>query len=491
VRRGAPYELFLQQRRRAELTLSIPPPVFTLDSQCGIRVFTGDGMERQVFVSHAADDPDWTPEAIEAVAVAIRDAGIVVRLDLWHEREMKRGLSLSEWRSWMDDVIRSSNYILCLVSPRYLRLWERRPEDAGGFGVAFESIRLVHTLYLLKQRNDGRIFTLRPEASGYDCIPPDLVLDCTAYRWAVDRAKVLSHVGEAALPGHGASPGAPAPVPAVETRLPWASDSGEDCYGCWADLTVNGVTQRMRWIPPTGPEGFWMGSPQAERDAIKDELVRDCANQHEHSPRRVVLAEGFWLADTPCTQAFWRAVADVDPSYCVGGPEAPERPVENVSWDDVMDQFIARFAATPAWGTGKGLCLPSEVEWEYAARAGTRTAYWWGDIAGNVRANWDDRRAGTTPVHRYPPNPWGLYDMHGNVQQWCADVWQPRLDALEARPDEVLRVIRGGSWFDSPSKARTAVRSGWHQRDAHQFNGFRFVLRSPGGPEARGGGAGR
>lgn len=95
-----------------------------------------------------------------------------------------------------------------------------------------------------------------------------------------------------------------------------------------------------------------------------------------------------------------------------------------------MDQCIARFAARPEWGTGKGLCLPTEVEWEYAARAGKRTAYWWGDIAGNVRANWDDRRAGTTPVHRYPPNPWGLYDMHGNVQQWCADVWQPRLDAL-------------------------------------------------------------
>ena len=468
-------------------------------------------MERQVFVSHAADDPDWTPEAIEAVAVAIRDTGIVVRLDLWHEREMKRGLSLSEWRSWMDDVIRSSTHILCLVSPRYLRLWERRPEDAGGFGVAFESIRLVHTLYLLKQRNDGRIFTLRPEASGYDCIPPDLVLDCTAYRWAADRAKVLSHVGEAALPGHKlelttaatATPAAPPPAarpPAQATqtsantaqpRPPWASDTGEDTYGPWADLTVNGATQRMRWIKPSGPEGFWMGSSQAERNAIKDKALHEWANQHEHAPRREMVDQGFWLADTPCTQAFWRAVADVDPSHFAAGPEAPERPVENVTWDDVMDQFIARFVARSEWGTGTGLYLPAEVEWEYAARAGTRTAYWWGDAPEDARANWGQQQGATTPVHRYPPNPWGLYDMHGNVWEWCSDVWQSRRDAPEALPDESFRVARGGSWIFFPGDARAAYRGGGHRSDAYQDRGFRFALRSPSGPEARGVGAGR
>ncbi len=473
-------------------------------------------MERQVFVSHAADDPDWTPDAIEAVASAIREAGIGVRLDLWHQREMKRHLSLSEWRGWMDAAIRSSTHVVCLVSPRYLRLWERNPEDAGGFGVAFESIRLIHGLYLLKQRSHGRILTLRPEDSDYSCIPPDLVLDCPAYRWGGDRDMLLSHVGEADIPIHAAPPGrapdqtaAPAPAvvpppvprpvtrepaqaaqkpaPVAQSRMPWASDSGEDTYGRWADLTVNGATQRMRWIRPSGPEGFWMGASQAERNAIQDVGVRKWANESEHAPRHETVAQGFWLADTPCTQTFWRAVADVDPSHFVAGPDAPECPVENVSWDVVMAQFIASLGARLGWAPGERLCLPTEVEWEYAARAGTRTAYWWGDVPDDSRANWGRLRGGTTPVKRYGPNPWGLYDVHGNVLEWCSDVWRRRRDAPEARPDEDGRVVRGGSWVARPDLARAAYRRVWLCGDASRFIGFRFALRSPSGREGQAG----
>ncbi len=473
-------------------------------------------MERQVFVSHAKDDPEWTPDKVEAVASAIQQAGIGVSLDHWHQRDAKRHLSLSEWRDWMDAAIRGSTHILCLTSPHYLRLWERRPEDAGGLGVAFESIRLIHGLYLLKQRSHGRILTLRTEDSDYDCIPPDLALDCPAYRWVADRDMLMSHVGEAEIPVYVASPSvAMAPVPpvvpaaapppairppaqampppmlAVQPRPSWASDNGEDTYGRWADLTVNGATQRMRWIPPTGPGGFWMGSPLAERAAIKDKDVREWANKYEHAPRREIVDQGFWLADTPCTQAFWRAVADVDPSHFGAGPEALQRPVENVSWDAVMDQFIARFAARPEWGTGKGLCLPTEVEWEYAARAGAPTAYWWGDAWDAAHGNANKEFEFTTSVKRYKPNPWGLYDVHGNVWEWCADVWRDRRDAPEARPDETLRVVRGGSWLDHPGIARAASRSRWPRGHANRLRGFRFALRSPSGPEARGGGAGR
>lgn len=287
-------------------------------------------------------------------------------------------------------------------------------------------------------------------------------------------------------------------APVGDFPPPWASAWGDDPYGLWAELTVNGVTQRMRWIEPSGPEGFWMGSTKKERAAIKDKNARDWANGNEHEPRKERVDAGFWLADTPCTQAFWSAVVGENPSHFHDRPDAAERPVESVTCDAVTEQFIAAFAQKPDWGTDGRLCLPSEVEWEYAARAGTRTAYWLGDAWDANRGNadvtgkrtWDDAES-TTPVQRYPPNPWGLYDVHGNVWEWCADVWLPRRDAPEARPDEDRRVVRGGSWFFHPGRARAAFRYWWPRRRASRDQGFRFALRSPSGPEARGSGAGR
>jgi formylglycine-generating enzyme len=472
---------------------------------------TGDGMERRVLISHATDDPEWTPDQVEAVASAIQQAGIHVSLDLWHQRDFLRHLSLDEWRDWMDESIDAATHILCLTSARYVELWRRKRDVQGGFGLAFESIRLVHHLYLLKQRNDGRILTLRPNGRGYDCIPHDLALNCPPYCWVADRAMLLSHVGDAPLPLRASPPEVPlAPAlpvipPAVPPsatwepaqvahtpstvalpRLPWASDSGEDRYGRWADLTVNGVTQRMRYIEPSGPEGFLLGAPQAERDAISHKGVRDWARGHEHEPHKEYFDTGFWLADTPCTQGLWQAVTGNNPSYFKQGADAPERPVENVSWDDVMKQFIARFAATPDWGTGNALCLPTEVEWEYAARAGKCTAYWWGNDWDATRGNADvtgkrklEDPEGTTPVQRYSPNLWGLYDVHGNVWEWCSDVWRLRQDVSVAWPDESRRVVRGGSWLFPPGCARAAVRDGRPRRFARQHLGFRFALKPP------------
>jgi sulfatase modifying factor 1 len=458
-------------------------------------------MERRVLISYASEDPDWTPEQVEAVAAAIEQTGLRVHLDRWHQRDRKRRLSLAEWQAWMDASIDGATHIICLVSPRYRELWSRKPDTPGGYGVAFESRRLMHDLYLLKQRNDGRILTLRPDGHGYDCIPRDLALECPDYCWRAHLDDLLSHLVEAELPGQVGAPEAaapaaapapaaakaPAPVPTaykparpssphalVPPLIPaWASASGSDKYGRWADLTVNGVTQRMRWIPPTGPDGFEMGDAEEGRS-------------------REVIETGFWLADTPCTQAFWQAVTGSNPSHFKQGADAPQRPVENVSWDDVMAQFIDRFAATPAWGTGDGLCLPTEVEWQYAARAGTTMAYWWGDAWEEARGNADvtgkrqlHDKDGTSPVHRYGPNPWGLYDVHGNVLEWCSDPWRERRDAPEARPDADRRVVRGGSWFYHPGGARAAFRGGGPRGLASQDQGFRFALRSPAGPEAR------
>lgn len=466
-------------------------PSAALDWRRDGDTFTGDGMERRVLISYAADDPDWTPEQVEAVASAIEQAGIRVHLDRWHQRDRKRRLSLAEWQTWMDASIDGATHILCLVSTRYRALWARDPAVPGGYGVAFESIRLIHHLYLLKQHNDGRILTLRPDGHGYDCIPRDLAVNCPDYCWRAHLDDLLSHLGEAELPGQvGVSAPVPAPSavprnpsprasarpaapPAPKPRPAWASASGKDDYGYWADLTVNDVTQRMRWIPPTGPEGFEMGDGEEGRSLE-------------------VVATGFWLADTPCTQAFWQAVTGENPSHFKHGAEAPQRPVERVSWDDVMEQFIPRLAARQAWGVGEGPYLPTEVEWEYAAHAGTTTAYWWGDAWDAALGNADvtgtrklDDKEGTTPVNRYRPNPWGLYDVHGNVWEWCADVLRLRRYTPEAPPNGGSRVVRGGSWFHPPAIARAAYRSRGPRWNASLYLGFRFALRSPSGPEAR------
>lgn len=267
-------------------------------------------------------------------------------------------------------------------------------------------------------------------------------------------------------------------APVGDFPPPWASAWGDDQFGLWADLTVNGATQRMRWIEPSGPEGFWMGAPQEERDRLTDMAYRKVLMQREGKhARRVVVHAGFWLADTPCTQSFWTAVMGDNPSHFQDQPDAASRPVEQVSWDDV-ETFVIRFAATPEWACEGRLCLPTECQWEYAARAGSSTAYWWGDEPNSDMANWNQEQGGATPVKRYPANPWGLFDVHGNVWEWCVDLWRHRLVAAEAQSDSLARVVRGGSWAASPVLARSAYRYGERRAGRDFSQGFRFALMS-------------
>ena len=266
----------------------------------------------------------------------------------------------------------------------------------------------------------------------------------------------------------------------------WASAWGDDVYGLWADLEVGGATQRMRWIEPSGPGGFWMGSPGKEREAITYDALRDHADRTEHEPRRVVVLEGFWFADGPCTQTFWMAVMQgANPSHFVYQPDSPQCPVENVSWDEVQG-FLADLERLCPALAGRA-ALPTEVQWEYAARADTVTAYPWGDEPDDARANWGAQQRGSTPVGRSEPNAWGLHDMHGNVWHWCADVWRGRLD--ESSPLDLsgptMRVVRGGTWAVHPGGARSAFRNGWLPEDRLGLLGFRIALRSSSPVKAR------
>lgn len=266
----------------------------------------------------------------------------------------------------------------------------------------------------------------------------------------------------------------------------WASVWGDDRYGLWADLAVGGQMQRMRWIEPTQGDGFWMGAGLDDHDTVTSETARDWAEKTEAKPRLVTVTTGFWLGDTPCTQAFWLAVVGgVNPSHFRQGADAVRLPVEQVPWmDDKDGKGVNGFLAAlnkllPAPRAG----LPSEVEWEYACRANTRTAYWWGDHFDPARANADhdktkgwDSKVGTTPVDRYPPNPWGLYDMHGNVWEWCSDPWRKRWGEEEAQPGSFA--VRGGSWVNQAGLTRAASRGGWSAVERGRIRGFRIALRT-------------
>ena len=249
----------------------------------------------------------------------------------------------------------------------------------------------------------------------------------------------------------------------------------QDTHGIQLEMTLAHdlpatVVMGFRYIPPGT---FLMGSPEGVGES------------DEHPQHPVTLTEGFWLAETPCTQSLWQAVMGSNPSHFKKGKDASRRPVDSVSHEDVTTFLNKLKALLPK---GVQAVLPSEAQWEYAARAGTQTAYWWGDEFDPSRANTDgtgkkryEAKEGTTSVDRYPPNPWGLHDMHGNVWEWCADGGRTYEAKAEVNPVGETAgpafAVRGGSWIDIPGGARAAFRLRWHDGDRLRLQGFRFALR--------------
>ena len=286
----------------------------------------------------------------------------------------------------------------------------------------------------------------------------------------------------------------------VSSLAQWASHTGRDRYGLFTEITIGSVVQRLRWIPPGK---FVMGSPETEHGRRKSE-----GPQHD-----VVFGSGFWLFDTPVSQALWEVAGVANPSEF----QSPGRPVENVSWYDALE-FIERINHKHQ---GLALSLPSEAAWEYACRAGTRSPTYadridpsgqnrsalLDDIAWyhensdigfdmeNVATNRSVQdatsprvTAGTRLVRLKIPNDFGLYDMLGNVWEWCADHWH---DDYEGAPDQgevwldegtagdPYYVIRGGAWDDGATGLRAAKRL-WFG-PANKFNnlGFRCCRIQP------------
>jgi len=187
-----------------------------------------------------------------------------------------------------------------------------------------------------------------------------------------------------------------------------------------------------------------MGSPEDEEGRWDD----------EGPPHEVQLTQGFWLFDTPCTQALWQVVTGDNPSQFKG----ENRPVERVSWEDCQAFLMAFNQQLPELT----LALPTEAQWEYACRAGTVTARYQEDLHA-IAWYVENSDSQTHDVGQKQPNAWGLYDMLGNVDEWCLDGWYDYLgtaavDPIASAEAGAPRVIRGGSWGHPARNVRSAYR---------------------------------
>jgi len=232
---------------------------------------------------------------------------------------------------------------------------------------------------------------------------------------------------------------------------------------------------------------FLMGSPDSEKDRSRDEGPR----------HRVTISRGFWMGKYEVTQAQWRIMMGSNPSLLKAEktllqkldlhrglnnvPHITEKdlPVERVSWNYVQS-FIQKLNSK----TGMAFRLPTEAEWEYACRAGSETAYSFGDNKQKLsRFAWynGNTTAETHPIGRKKPNIWGLYDMAGNVWEWCQDwygknyyQYSPTIDPTGPSSGQG-HVFRGGSWFSSEDRCRSAFRYGYNPKLRYANLGFRLV----------------
>ncbi|MET0267495.1 MAG: SUMF1/EgtB/PvdO family nonheme iron enzyme [Duganella sp.] len=279
--------------------------------------------------------------------------------------------------------------------------------------------------------------------------------------------------------------------------LPTPTSPVADASGVLRDRFIDGSGAGPDLVlMPSGR--FQMGSHEQEQAAAIKAGAQKKWLEREGPQRWVGIEQPFALGRFPVTVGQWRLFAratgwesqsDVD-WRAPGFAQNDQHPVVGVSWYDVQ-----RYLQWLSEKTGQTYRLPSEAEWEYACRAGTKTAFSTGDTISTEQANYDGNyvynggprgafRQGTSKVDEFAPNPWGLFDMHGNVWEWTQDVVH---DDYQGAPvdgsawqdggDQARRILRGGSWLYNPRYLRSAVRNGYSALLANDIVGFRVARK--------------
>ena len=224
------------------------------------------------------------------------------------------------------------------------------------------------------------------------------------------------------------------------------------------ETVTNAVGMKLAYVPPGE---FTMGSP-----------VDEPRRQDDEAAHRVTITRGFHIGVTEVTQAQWTAVMGFNPS----DPQGDDLPVSKVSWAQATE-----FCRKLSEKEGAAYRLPTEAEWEYACRAGTAGAY--ADEVDEMGWHMDNSDEQPQPVGGKKPNTWGLYDMHGNVLEWCADGYARDYGGDATDPtgptEGKNRAARGGSWANFPRALRSAARANFPPTYAFKQLGFRVVRELP------------
>lgn len=360
-------------------------------------------------------DEQWflTPENKNAFDV-YQD---VLRLDPAnsHAREKLREM-MTVYKRWGDDNYRGGQYSRAkMFYQRYLTIAQYVITDLGEQSISGEFQQVQELLSQLEA-------------------PP---------------TPVPSPTPTVALPEPTPTPVAPIPTPKpTMTPIPVLKPTAiPQKSGTWTD-PISGI--EFVWIPG---DCYQMGC-----------LAKPRYCQGDEKPIHEVCLDGFWMGKYEITQQQWSRIMGENPSHFHKEKDAMNRPVDSISWNRIQ-VFLQKLNAKAGDNAYR---LPSEAEWEYACRAGTRTLYSFGDDPGKLgEYGWHSKNSKTKnrPVGQLKPNGFGLYDMHGNAWEWCADAWHDNYDgapsdgsAWEEKKNASKRVIRGGSWLDGAVDSRCANR---------------------------------